>query len=118
MDPGFILRMRLTWLTSTVMPKSLKEPVWLLPHCLTHKSVIPRVSRPKRSAQNRLELPSNMLTMSSSEIPCEHKGVTEGNETLQDCSGGSRRLPVKEINPGGGTQPTYRQDPLLLAPNA
>lgn len=41
---GMILRIRLTWLTSTVMPRSLKEPVWLFPHCLTQRSFIPSVS--------------------------------------------------------------------------
>ena len=41
---GMILRIRLTWLTSTVMPRSLKDPVWLFPHCLTHKSFMPSVS--------------------------------------------------------------------------
>ncbi len=57
--------MWLTRLTSTVMPRSLNEPVWLLPHCLTHRSSTPS-SRPKRSAQNRLVPPSSRLTMSSS----------------------------------------------------
>ncbi len=64
-------RRRLTWDTSTVMPRSLKEPVWLLPHCLTHRSRMPSASRPRRSAQNRLLLPSNMLTMSSSPSCCD-----------------------------------------------
>lgn len=49
------------------MPRSLKEPVWELPHCLTHRSFIP-ISFPNRSAQNRFELPSNMETMSLPEI--------------------------------------------------
>ncbi len=31
----------LTALTSTVIPRSLNEPVWLTPHCLTHRSSIP-----------------------------------------------------------------------------
>lgn len=47
------------------MPRSLKEPVCELPHCLTHRSDMPSCSRPNLSAQNRFELPSNMLTMSS-----------------------------------------------------
>ena len=33
----------LTTLTSTVMPRSLNEPVWLLPHSLTHRSSSPSV---------------------------------------------------------------------------
>lgn len=66
MDPGRSFLMRLTWDTSTVMPRSLKLPVWLLPHCFTHRSLMPSASRPKRSAQNRLLLPSNMETMSAS----------------------------------------------------
>jgi len=69
MDPGFRRRIRLTWLTRAVMPRSLKEPVWLFPHCFTHRSDMPSVWRPNRSAQNKLELPSNMLTMSSSDMP-------------------------------------------------
>ena len=28
--------------TSTVIPRSLNDPVWLLPHCLIHTSVKPR----------------------------------------------------------------------------
>ena len=32
----------LTALTSTVIPRSLNEPVWLMPHCLTHRSSRPR----------------------------------------------------------------------------
>jgi len=36
---------------------------------LTHKSFIPRHSRPYLSAQNKFELPSNMETMSSSSMP-------------------------------------------------
>ncbi len=63
------LRMRFTCDTSTVIPRSLKEPVCELPHCLTHRSDIPSTSFPKRSAQKRLELPSNMETMSSSSMP-------------------------------------------------
>jgi len=38
----------LTALTSTVIPRSLNDPVWLTPHCLTHSSgPMPR-SRPSR----------------------------------------------------------------------
>src|SRR4051812_20063972 len=54
-----------TWLTSTVMPRSLKDPVCELPHCLTHRSGTP-ISRPKRSAQNRLVPPSSIDTTWSS----------------------------------------------------
>ena len=35
-----------TWDTSAVIPRSLKEPVWLLPHCFTHRSFMPSTSRP------------------------------------------------------------------------
>ena len=62
------LMMWLTWLTSTVMPRSLNDPVWLTPHCLTHSSGMPS-SRPKRSAQKRLVPPSSRLTMSASGMP-------------------------------------------------
>src|SRR5918912_1458895 len=51
----------LTTLTSTVMPRSLKLPVWLLPHSLTHRSSSPSAS-PYRSAQNRFVPPSSRLT--------------------------------------------------------
>src|SRR5919201_3282465 len=51
----------LTTLTSTVMPRSLKLPVWLLPHSLIHKSSRPK-DCPYRSAQNRLVPPSSRLT--------------------------------------------------------
>jgi hypothetical protein len=62
-------RRRFTWLTSTVMPRSLNEPVWEMPQCFTHRSFIPpRWSRPSRSAQNRFELPSNRETMWSGSI--------------------------------------------------
>merc|ERR1719352_2122861 len=47
------LRMRFTCETSTVMPRSLNDPVCVFPHCFTHRSV----------------MPSNMETMSSSSIP-------------------------------------------------
>jgi hypothetical protein len=70
---GLILRSRFTWLTNTVIPRSLKDPVCEFPHCLIHNSSMPRVSRPNLSAQNRLLLPSNMLTMSSSLICCKKK---------------------------------------------
>src|SRR5688572_15272502 len=66
------------------MPKSLNEPVWLLPHCLTQSSGTP-ISFPKRSAQKRLLPPSNVdTTLASStsgqtisrlphtELPCGH----------------------------------------------
>src|SRR5690606_31456558 len=43
------LRMRFTCDTSTVMPRSLNEPVWELPHSLTHKSLRPSCS-PRRLA--------------------------------------------------------------------
>ena len=62
------LRRRLTWLTKTVMPKSLKLPVWLIPQCLTQSSFMFKNSLPKRSAQKRLELPSKAETMSSGSI--------------------------------------------------
>src|SRR5712671_5961980 len=55
----------LTTLTSTVMPRSLKLPVWLLPHSLIHRSSMP-IDLPYRLAQNRLVPPSSRLTMLSS----------------------------------------------------
>ena len=55
----------LTTLTSTVMPRSLNDPVWLLPDCFTHRSGTP-ISSPSRAAQKRLVLPSKVLTMLSS----------------------------------------------------
>src|SRR4051812_7692231 len=55
-----------TTLTSTVIPRSLKEPVWLLPHILTQSSSQPSC-RPYRSAQKRLVPPSSAETMSSSD---------------------------------------------------
>jgi hypothetical protein len=51
--------------TSTVMPRSLKEPVWVLPHCLIQRSSTP-TWLPYRSAQKRLVLPSYMDTTLSS----------------------------------------------------
>jgi hypothetical protein len=66
---GSRFRMRFTWETRAVIPRSLKDPVWLFPHCFTHRSCIPSLSFPKRSAQNRFEFPSNMDTTSSLEMP-------------------------------------------------
>ena len=43
--------------TRTVIPRSLKEPVWLFPHCLIQRSVRP-ISEPRRLAQNRFVPPS------------------------------------------------------------
>ena len=57
----------LTIETSTVIPRSLNDPVCELPHCFTHRSSSPSV-RPKRSAQNRFVPPSSMETMLSSRI--------------------------------------------------
>src|SRR5438477_9371033 len=51
----------LTTLTRTVMPRSLKLPVWLLPHSLIQRSSRPS-DRPYRFAQNRLVPPSSRLT--------------------------------------------------------
>lgn len=51
--------------TRTVIPRSLKEPVWLLPLSFTHRSGTP-ICSPRRVAWKRLVLPSNMLTMLSS----------------------------------------------------
>ena len=62
---GFIFLSLFTWLTSTVIPRSLNDPVCEFPHCFTHRSVIPS-SFPNRSAQNKFEFPSNILTISSS----------------------------------------------------
>src|SRR5918996_1866574 len=49
----------LTTETRTVMPRSLNDPVWLLPHCFTQRSLRP-IWRPRRSAQNRFVPPSYM----------------------------------------------------------
>src|SRR3954470_14855322 len=57
----------LTTDTSTVIPRSLKDPVCELPHCLTHRSSSPS-SLPNRSAQNRFVPPSSIDTMLSSRI--------------------------------------------------
>ena len=48
--------------TSTVMPRSLNDPVCELPHCLIQRSSTP-IDRPKRSAQRRLVPPSSIETM-------------------------------------------------------
>src|ERR1051326_8220979 len=55
----------LTTLTSTVMPRSLKLPVWLLPHNLIQRSLSPS-DCPYRLAQNRFVPPSSRLTTFSS----------------------------------------------------
>jgi hypothetical protein len=47
----------LTWETSTVMPRSLNEPLWVLPQSFTQRSSTPMIL-PKRSAQKRLVPPS------------------------------------------------------------
>nr|GMC58938.1 hypothetical protein TorRG33x02_081340 [Ipomoea batatas] len=52
----------------TVIPKSLKLPVWLIPQCFTHKSLMLTCLFPNLSAQKRFEFPSNALTISSSAI--------------------------------------------------
>src|SRR6266446_5572253 len=57
--------------TSTVMPRSLKEPVCELPHCLTQRSSTSSCL-PYRLAQKRLVLPSKVETMFSLSI----KGTT------------------------------------------
>jgi hypothetical protein len=62
---------RIAWrttLTSTVIPRSLKEPVWLLPQSLTQRSSRP-IDLPYLSAQKRLVPPSSMETMASSGTP-------------------------------------------------
>src|SRR4051812_28011014 len=55
----------LTVETRTVIPRSLNEPVWLLPHILTQRSARPSCA-PYRSAQNRLVPPSSSDTTLSS----------------------------------------------------
>ena len=55
----------LTLETRTVMPRSLNDPVWLVPHCLIHRSRSPSWA-PYRSAQNKLVPPSNSETTFSS----------------------------------------------------
>src|SRR3974390_2763885 len=47
----------LTWETRTVMPRSLNEPLWVLPQSLIQRSFKP-MTLAKRSAQNRLVPPS------------------------------------------------------------
>ena len=47
----------LTCDTSTVMPRSLNEPLWVLPHSLIQRSSTPS-TLPNRSAQNRFVPPS------------------------------------------------------------
>src|SRR2546427_2830997 len=54
----------LTCETSTVMPRSLKEPLWVLPQSLSQRSSTP-MTLPKRSAQKRLVPPSYSETMLS-----------------------------------------------------
>src|SRR3954462_12196274 len=53
--------------TSTVIPRSLNEPVCELPHNFTHTSSIP-IPRPKASARNRLVPPSSIDTTLLSSI--------------------------------------------------
>ena len=55
-------RICLTIETSTVIPRSLKDPVWLLPHCLIQRSSSPQ-RLPSCSAQKRLLPPSQVETM-------------------------------------------------------
>ena len=57
----------LTTETSTVMPRSLNDPVCELPHSFTQRSSRPS-SRPKRSAQKRFVPPSSIDTTFSSRI--------------------------------------------------
>ncbi len=47
----------LTCETSTVMPRSLNDPLWVLPQSLIHRSSTP-MTLPKRSAQKRFVPPS------------------------------------------------------------
>ena len=62
----------LTTETRTVMPRSLNEPVWLLPHCFTQRSLRPSW-RPRRSAQKRFVPPSYMeMTFSGSIVGQTH----------------------------------------------
>jgi hypothetical protein len=105
-EPGLSLRMRLTWLTRTVIPRSLKLPVWELPHCLTHRSLMPNDSLPNLSAQNKLLLPSNMLTMSSSEMPCK---ITDEKMICK-----SSRICQCSSYDGGLTEPTGKTHSFLL----
>src|SRR5207237_7013080 len=50
--------------TSTVMPRSLNDPVCEMPHCLIHRSST-WSCLPKRSDHNRFELNSYIETMLS-----------------------------------------------------
>src|SRR5262245_54709710 len=54
----------LTTETSTVIPRSLNDAVWELPHILTHRSSSP-YSLPSRSAQKRFVPPSSIDTTCS-----------------------------------------------------
>ncbi len=47
--------------TSTVMPRSLNDPVWLLPHSFIQRPARP-ISLPSRSAQKRFDSPSYIET--------------------------------------------------------
>ena len=53
--------------TSTVIPRSLKDPVCELPHCLTHRSSMPSWS-PNRRPDIRFVPPSSIDTMFSREL--------------------------------------------------
>ena len=48
--------------TSTVMPRSLNEPLWVLPHSFTQSSLMP-ITLLNRSAQKRFVPPSYSETM-------------------------------------------------------
>src|SRR5262249_14746133 len=53
--------------TSTVIPRSLNDPVCELPHCFTQRSSRP-ISAPRRDAQKRFVPPSSIETTFSSRI--------------------------------------------------
>ena len=55
----------LTTDTSTVIPRSLNDPVCDSPHCFTHTSSTP-IARPYRSTRSRLVAPSFIVTRFSS----------------------------------------------------
>ena len=57
----------LTTETSTVIPRSLNDPVCELPHIFTQRSSIP-IARPYRSAQKMFVPPSSIETTFSSRI--------------------------------------------------
>src|SRR5689334_6807980 len=57
----------LTCDTSTVIPRSLNEPLWVLPHSLIQRSFRP-IILPNRSAQNRFVPPSYSDTILPSSI--------------------------------------------------